>query len=79
MHLDKTRISVPLATVELSSAGPGTRLIFTEQAVFLDGADTADQREQGTRDLLDNLGIETGYRAPKATRLVSFVQARCAQ
>lgn len=55
MHLDETRISVSLATVELEPAGAGTRLIFTEQAVFLDGADTAATREQGTRTLLDNL------------------------
>ena len=55
MHLDETRISVSLATVELEPAGAGTRLIFTEQAVFLDGADTPAEREQGTRALLDNL------------------------
>ena len=58
MHLDETRISVSLATVEFKPAGAGTRLIFTEQAVFLDGADTAAAREQGTRDLLDNLDVE---------------------
>lgn len=56
MHLDETRISVSLATIELKPAGDGTRLIFTEQAVFLDGHDDAGSRERGTRDLLDNLG-----------------------
>ena len=44
------------------SAGPrippacaGTRLIFTEQAVFLDGSDKAEDREHGTHALLDKL------------------------
>ncbi len=55
MHLDKTRISVTLSTVELKPAGKGTRLVYTEQSVFLDGHDDAGAREQGTRALLDNL------------------------
>jgi uncharacterized protein YndB with AHSA1/START domain len=58
MHLDQTRISVSLATVEFQPAGKGTRLIFTEQGAFLDGYDNPAQREQGTRDLLDALGAE---------------------
>lgn len=58
MHLDATRISVSLATVEFKPAGAGTRLIFTEQAVFLDGFDDPAQREAGTRTLLDNLDAE---------------------
>ena len=56
MHLDKTRISVSLATVQLHAAGAGTRLVYTEQGVFLDGYDDAGSRERGTRDLLDKLG-----------------------
>ncbi len=56
MHLDETRISVSLATVEFTPAGKGTRLIFTEQGAFLDGYDNPARREQGTRDLLDALG-----------------------
>ncbi|HEY7682477.1 MAG TPA: SRPBCC family protein [Gemmatimonadales bacterium] len=55
MHLDQTQISVSLATVEFKPAGAGTRLIFTEQAVFLDGYDKPEGREQGTRGLLNNL------------------------
>ena len=58
MHLDDTRISVSLATVEFKPAGAGTRLIFTEQGVFLDGYDDAGQREEGTGHLLDALGAE---------------------
>jgi uncharacterized protein YndB with AHSA1/START domain len=55
MYMDKTRISVSLATLEFKPADAGTRLIYTEQAVFLDGYDIPADRERGTRDLLDNL------------------------
>jgi uncharacterized protein YndB with AHSA1/START domain len=58
MHLDDTRISVSLATVELRPDGPGTRLVFTEQGAFLDGHDSPAQREQGTGTLLDALAAE---------------------
>lgn len=63
MHLDDKRISVSLATVELEPAGGGTRLIYIEQAVFLDGHDNPAQREQGMRDLLDALGRALKQRA----------------
>ena len=56
MHRDKTRISVSLGTTEFKPAGKGTKLVYTEQAVFLDGHDHVGAREQGTRDILDNLG-----------------------
>ena len=56
MHLDETRISVSLATVEFKPKGAGTRLIFTEQGAFLDGFDNPALREEGTRGLLDQLG-----------------------
>jgi hypothetical protein len=36
--------------------GPATRLTYTEQGVHLDGLDTVEGREEGTRGLLDNLG-----------------------
>lgn len=55
MSLDDKRISVSLATVELRQEGAGTRLVFTEQAAYLDGYDDAGSREQGTRGLLDKL------------------------
>jgi hypothetical protein len=32
-----------------------TQLVLTEQGVFLDGHDTAAQREEGTRSLLESL------------------------
>lgn len=55
MHLNETRISVSLATTEIKASGAGTKLIYTEQGVYLDGYDDAGSREQGTRELLDNL------------------------
>lgn len=58
MHLDRTHISVSLATVELNADGAGTRLVFTEQAAFLDGYDDSGSRERGTTILLDQLGAE---------------------
>jgi len=55
MHLDKTRISVSLATVLLEPVGAGTRLTYTEHGVYLDGYDDAGSRERGTQQLLSNL------------------------
>jgi uncharacterized protein YndB with AHSA1/START domain len=55
MHLDKTRISVSLATVEFKPAGAGTQLVYTEQGAFLDAFDKPELREHGTRELLNNL------------------------
>jgi uncharacterized protein YndB with AHSA1/START domain len=66
MHMDGTRISVSLATVEFKADGDGTRLIFTEQGAFLDGHDIPAQREQGTGSLLDALGEEL-QREPTST------------
>jgi uncharacterized protein YndB with AHSA1/START domain len=56
MRLGETPISVSLATVELKQAGAGTRLTYTEYGAYLDGWDNPQQREAGTRDLLDQLG-----------------------
>ena len=60
MHLDDTPMSISLTTIELKPHGDGTRLIFTEQGVFLDGTDWASLREPGTRGLLDKLGAAIG-------------------
>jgi uncharacterized protein YndB with AHSA1/START domain len=56
IHLDGRRISVSLATVEISPAPGGARLTLTEQGAFLDGLDTNAQREAGTVEMLDKLG-----------------------
>ena len=57
MTMDGRRISVSVATLEFYAEGDGekTRFILTEQGAYLDGLDTAVQREEGTRGLLDNL------------------------
>jgi uncharacterized protein YndB with AHSA1/START domain len=56
MYRDERRMSVSVATVELEPTGTGTRLMLTEQGVFLDAIDTAAEREHGTRELFDALG-----------------------
>lgn len=56
MHIDDSKISVSLATVELRPEGGGTRLTVTESGAFLDGYDDAGSREHGTGWLLDKLG-----------------------
>ena len=67
MHRDADRISVSLSTVELVPAEGGTLLRYTEQGVFLDGHDTAAQREHGTRELLEALAGElAGEPSPRS-------------
>ena len=66
MYADEDRISVSVATVEFRGHGATTQLVLTEQGVFLDGHDTAAQREEGTRSLLDSLA------ATWTRRTVSF-------
>ena len=51
-----TPISVSLTTVELSADGEHTRLLLTEQIVFLDGNDNAANREEGLASMLDKIG-----------------------
>jgi uncharacterized protein YndB with AHSA1/START domain len=58
MHIDGRRISVSLGTVELRPEGEGTQLTYTEQGAFLDGLDSAAQRQSGTGALFDALGKE---------------------
>lgn len=52
----ETRISVSVSTVEIKRTNNGTQLIYTEQGAFLDGYDTPEQREHGTKIMLDTLG-----------------------
>lgn len=56
MHMDDKRISVSLQTLEFKPEGRGTRLVLTEQGVFLDGLDKPEWREQGTKALLEAMG-----------------------
>lgn len=55
---EKQRASASLATTELVPDGSGTRLIYTEQGAFLDGADDIAGRERGCAEMLDALGRE---------------------
>lgn len=55
MHMDDTKISVSLATLDFQPRGAGTRLVITEHGAFLDGYDDASERERGTRELLESL------------------------
>ena len=54
MHIGEPRVSV--STIEFVADGGGTRLVYTEQGVYLDGLDNPAQREAGTRELLEALG-----------------------
>ncbi len=56
LHLDDRKISVSLATFELSKSGSQTKLKLTEQGAFLDGYEDAGAREHGSNFLLDALG-----------------------
>jgi uncharacterized protein YndB with AHSA1/START domain len=56
MYVDDRIMSVSVATVEFAPDGDGTRLVLTEHGAFLDGLETAAQREHGTGELLDKLG-----------------------
>jgi uncharacterized protein YndB with AHSA1/START domain len=56
MHLDDRKISVSLATLQLTAAGGKTTLKVSEQGAFLDGYDDGGARERGTGFLLDALG-----------------------
>jgi uncharacterized protein YndB with AHSA1/START domain len=58
MTVDDRRISSSQATVEFLRAGKRTDLIFTEQAVFFEGADGPQMREDGWRKLLEQLARE---------------------
>jgi uncharacterized protein YndB with AHSA1/START domain len=56
MSKDGRLMSVSLASIEFAAQGDGTRLTLTEHGAFLDGLETAAQREHGTGELLDKLG-----------------------
>jgi len=58
MTVADTRISVSLATVEITPSGEGARLIYTEQGAFFEGAEAPKQREHGCRWLLEQLAEE---------------------
>ncbi len=55
MAMGERCISASLATVQLEPSGEGTRLVFTEQAAFFMPSDGAVMREDGWRQLFDQL------------------------
>jgi uncharacterized protein YndB with AHSA1/START domain len=60
MEFGGKRISASLETFEFVGADGGTRLVFTHQAVFFDGADGAQMRRQGWELLLERMAAELG-------------------
>lgn len=52
---DKARISASVATFEFRPEGTGTRVVYTEQAAYLDGLDKPAFREEGMNQILDTL------------------------
>jgi uncharacterized protein YndB with AHSA1/START domain len=58
MTIGPKALSASLSTVEFVPSGDGTLMTYTEQGVFLDGADSAKGREQGFGWLLDRLAEE---------------------
>ena len=60
------RISASLATVEIAAEGGGTRLRYTEQGAFFEGADDPAGREAGCRDLFEQLGEELRRQAQES-------------
>lgn len=65
MTVGGERISVSLATVEFHPDGAGTRMVFTEHGVYLDGHQTPAEREAGTAVGLANLAaVLAGEPAP---------------
>lgn len=53
--LDGTRLTVSLGTTEFKAEGQGTRLVYTEQIMFLDAPEHLEDRRKGTEALFDNL------------------------
>lgn len=60
MTLGDRRISASLVTLEFLAEQGGTRMVFTEQAAFFEGADGPALREDGWKKLLDGLSAELG-------------------
>jgi uncharacterized protein YndB with AHSA1/START domain len=58
MAMGEKRFSASLATFEMLPADAGTRLIFTEQVAFFEGADGPEMRKDGWRLLLERLASE---------------------
>jgi uncharacterized protein YndB with AHSA1/START domain len=51
MKANDVRTSVSVATIEFRPEGEGTKMIATEQGMFLDGIDTMEDRQHGMGEL----------------------------
>lgn len=58
MLVGARRHSVSLATIEITPTDVGSRLVYTEQGSFFDGAEKPGGREAGCRELLEQLAAE---------------------
>ena len=58
MAMGMTPLSVSLTTIELFAVGRGTRLVQTEQGAYFGEGESAQGREEGTRELLKRLAEE---------------------
>jgi uncharacterized protein YndB with AHSA1/START domain len=58
MSLEERRFSASLATIELVPVDTGSELIFTEQGAYFEGSDGPQIREEGWRQLLEQLAGE---------------------
>jgi len=56
MTMNGAPISASLTTIEIAPKGDGTRLIWTEYGVYLDGFDNPALREEGTAWLMGKIG-----------------------
>jgi uncharacterized protein YndB with AHSA1/START domain len=56
MLVGDARISTSLTTIQLLPEGQGTRLVFTEQAVYFHGSDSLKHRKQGVTHMLGKIG-----------------------
>jgi uncharacterized protein YndB with AHSA1/START domain len=57
MWVEERHMSTSLTTIALEPDGEHTRLTYTEQGVHFDGLDSPEGREEGTKGLLDQLGV----------------------
>jgi uncharacterized protein YndB with AHSA1/START domain len=55
MVVGDARISTSLATIQLLPEGPGTRMVFTEQAVYFHGPEALQHRKQGVTYMLGKI------------------------
>jgi uncharacterized protein YndB with AHSA1/START domain len=56
MLVGDARLSTSLTTIQLLPEGHGTRLVFTEQAVYYDRSDALQHRKQGVEYMLGKIG-----------------------